>query len=54
MPLTQLKVVNAFASTVGNHIVFGAEQYSPATVAGWQLFTHEMMHVIQQGKRFTY
>ena len=44
------QAVNAFASTVGNHIVFGSEQYSPATAAGWQLFTHEMTPAIQQGE----
>ena len=36
--------------TIGNHIVFGAEQYSPASAAGWQLFTHEMTPAIQQGE----
>lgn len=40
--------INAKAYTSGNHIVFGAEEYQPATNAGKQLLAHELTHVIQQ------
>jgi hypothetical protein len=40
--------VNALAYTVGNHVVFGAGQYSPATAAGRRLVAHELAHTMQQ------
>jgi hypothetical protein len=40
--------VNALAYTVGDHTVFGAGQYSPASHAGRQLIAHELAHVVQQ------
>jgi hypothetical protein len=40
--------VNALAYTVGNHIVFGAGQYSPGTADGNRLLAHELTHTIQQ------
>ena len=40
--------VNALAYTVGNHIVFGAGQYSPGTLDGNRLLAHELTHTIQQ------
>lgn len=40
--------VNALAYTVGNHIVFGAGQYSPGTAGGDHLLAHELTHTIQQ------
>jgi outer membrane protein OmpA-like peptidoglycan-associated protein len=40
--------VHALAYTVGNDIVFGAAQYSPATDAGKKLLAHELTHVLQQ------
>ena len=43
--------VNALAYTVGNHIVFGAGQFEPATKAGRQLIAHELVHTMQQQKR---
>ena len=42
--------VNARAYTVGRNIVFGADQYAPATRDGRKLIAHELAHVIQQGK----
>lgn len=40
--------VNSFAYTVGNHIVFGKEQYSPSSASGRHLLAHELVHVTQQ------
>ncbi len=40
--------VNALAYTVGNNIVFGANQYAPATYSGRRLLGHELAHTIQQ------
>jgi hypothetical protein len=40
--------VNAHAYTVGSNIVFGADQFSPATRSGRQLIAHELAHVVQQ------
>ena len=40
--------VGARAYTVGNHVVFGAGQYAPASAAGRQLLAHELTHVLQQ------
>jgi hypothetical protein len=40
--------VDAHAYTVGRHIVFGAGQYSPASMVGKRLLAHELTHVIQQ------
>jgi outer membrane protein OmpA-like peptidoglycan-associated protein len=42
------RAVSARAYTVGNHIVFGAGEYSPATSAGRRLLAHELAHVVQQ------
>ena len=41
--------VNALAYTVGSNVVFGAEQYAPASSAGQRLLAHELAHVAQQG-----
>src|SRR5262249_15947209 len=38
----------ARAYTVGNDIVFGSAQYSPATFQGQRLLAHELTHVVQQ------
>jgi hypothetical protein len=43
--------VNAKAFTIGNTIVFGAGQYSPASYVGRQLLAHELTHVVQQASR---
>lgn len=40
--------VNALACTVGRNVVFGEEQYSPKTSAGWRLLARELAHVVQQ------
>ncbi len=43
------QATHALAYTVGQHIVFGAEQYAPATYEGQKLLAHELVHVVQQG-----
>ncbi|WP_158887969.1 eCIS core domain-containing protein [Amycolatopsis anabasis] len=40
--------VQALAYTVGNHIVFGAGRFAPATREGRRLLAHELAHVVQQ------
>jgi hypothetical protein len=40
--------INARAYTVGNHITFGAGQYSPHAETGNRLIAHELAHTIQQ------
>ena len=40
--------VAARAYTVGRHIAFAPGRYSPATVEGRQLLSHELAHVVQQ------
>jgi hypothetical protein len=40
--------LRARAFTYGGHIVFGADQYAPATQAGQRLIAHELAHVVQQ------
>ena len=42
------RAVNALAYTVGQHIVFGAGQFSPASPHGRRLLAHELVHVVQQ------
>lgn len=42
--------VNARAYTVGQHIVFGAGRYDPASRDGVRLLAHELAHTLQQGK----
>jgi hypothetical protein len=41
--------VDARAYTAGDHIAFGAGEYSPHTAAGQRLLVHEMAHVAQNG-----
>jgi len=41
------RAVNARAYTLGNHIVFGASQFAPATEVGGRLLGHELTHVLQ-------
>src|SRR5262249_6866554 len=43
------KAIHALAYTTGQHIVFGAGQYSPETHSGQKLLAHELTHVVQQG-----
>lgn len=40
--------INARAFTLGNHIAFGAGQFSPATESGRRLIAHELTHSLQQ------
>lgn len=42
------RAVQALAYTVGRDVVFGAEQYAPATGAGLELLAHELTHILQQ------
>ena len=42
--------IGAKAYTIGNHIVFGAGQYRPATAEGRELLAHELAHVVQQNE----
>jgi hypothetical protein len=43
------RAVRARAYTVGPDIVFGSNEYSPATADGKRLLAHELTHTIQQG-----
>jgi hypothetical protein len=45
--------VGAQAYTVGNHIVFNAGRYAPATTSGGELLAHELTHTVQQGAAST-
>ena len=42
------QAMEAKAYTVGRHIVFAPEQYSPRTQEGRALLAHELAHVVQQ------
>jgi hypothetical protein len=44
------ETLGAKAYTVGDDIVFGHGKYRPATTAGQQLLSHELAHVVQQGR----
>lgn len=41
--------IDARAYTAGNHVVFGAGQFAPASSEGRSLLAHELTHVVQQG-----
>jgi peptidoglycan hydrolase-like protein with peptidoglycan-binding domain len=43
------RAVSALAYTVGQHVVFGAGQYTPDTSPGRTLIAHELVHAVQQG-----
>lgn len=45
------RAVNALAYTVGHDVVFGHNQYAPATRRGLRLIAHELTHTIQQGPK---
>ena len=42
--------LNAKAFTIGKNIVFDSGQYSPYTVSGKRLLSHELTHVVQQNR----
>jgi Domain of unknown function (DUF4157) len=42
------KALHAHAFTLGQEIVFGANQYRPATCEGRRILAHELAHVVQQ------
>ena len=42
------RAVRARAYTIGQDIVFGSGEFTPATTAGQQLLAHELTHVVQQ------
>lgn len=50
---TSAASMNAFAYTVGNHIVFDRNAYSPGTPSGDRLLAHELAHTVQQGRLHT-
>lgn len=41
--------IDAHAYAVGDHVVFGASQFSPSSQTGRHLLAHELAHTIQQG-----
>jgi hypothetical protein len=43
-------ILGARAFTTNNHIVFGSGEYAPQTEAGRRLLSHELTHVVQQGR----
>ncbi|HXT27537.1 MAG TPA: DUF4157 domain-containing protein [Candidatus Eisenbacteria bacterium] len=43
------RAVNARAFTLGNHVVFGEQEYAPHTPGGQKLLAHELTHTVQQG-----
>lgn len=43
--------INAKAFTVGNNIAFNSCQYSPSTISGKRLLSHELAHVIQKSSK---
>ncbi len=47
------RAIDALAYTVGQHVVFGADQYAPSTGAGARLIAHELVHTLQQGSGST-
>jgi peptidoglycan hydrolase-like protein with peptidoglycan-binding domain len=42
------RAVQARAYTLGRNIVFGSDEYAPATAVGKRLLAHELVHVVQQ------
>jgi hypothetical protein len=44
------KEVSAIAYTIGQHVVIGERGLSPESVAGRQLWAHELAHVVQQSR----
>lgn len=42
------RAVHARAYTVGNAVVFAADEFAPTTVPGQRLLAHELTHVVQQ------
>ncbi len=47
------RAVNALAFTVGQSVVFGANQYAPNSERGRRLMAHELTHVAQQHNHST-
>jgi hypothetical protein len=47
------EAMRAHAFATGDHVVFGAGQYAPATQTGLHLLAHEVAHVVQQGAAST-
>jgi hypothetical protein len=43
------RAIDAKAYAAGPHLVFGADQFRPASGAGRELIAHELAHVVQQG-----
>jgi hypothetical protein len=49
MAARSARAVQAEAYTVGNHLVFAENRYTPGTTQGRLLIAHELAHVVQQG-----
>jgi Domain of unknown function (DUF4157) len=43
------RAVDAVAYTVGRHVVFDTGRFTPVSLAGKSVLTHELAHVVQQG-----
>jgi hypothetical protein len=41
--------LDAFANTLGEHVVFRAGDFAPGTAEGRRTLVHELAHVAQQG-----
>jgi len=48
-PAASASELDAYAYTLGNHVVFAAGRYAPGTADGDRLLAHELTHTIQQG-----
>ncbi len=48
---TAANAIRARAYTIGSDIVFGPNEYAPATMEGRRLLAHELVHVVQQHSR---
>jgi Domain of unknown function (DUF4157) len=42
------RAVNARAYTVGRHVAFASDEYTPHSIEGQRLLAHELTHVVQQ------
>lgn len=45
----QSSALSAHAFTVGEHVLFGRDQFKPESASGRELIAHELTHTIQQG-----
>jgi uncharacterized protein DUF4157 len=47
------EVLHSRAYTIGNHLVFGAGRYAPASKEGERLIAHELTHVMQRDRAWS-